>query len=70
MSRFRRRHCRGQMFLFYLAAFAVVFLLCGLGLDISLMNLSQARLSRACDAAVISGVQQARPVREISLVIR
>jgi len=41
---------------FFLVAFGTVFLLCGLAIDSGLLYLAKARMSRACDAAVISGV--------------
>jgi len=61
----------GQTFVFFLVAFTTVFLLCGLGLDCGLYYLAKARLSRATDAAVISGVQNfAKGRDEVANIMR
>lgn len=52
---FLRQILRGQTFVFFLASFSTVFLLCGLGLDAGLWYLDRTRLSRACDSSVITG---------------
>lgn len=61
----------GQTFVFFLVAFTTVFLLCGLGLDSGLYYLAKARLSRALDASVITGVQNfAKPRDEVADIMR
>ncbi len=46
---------KAQTFVFFLVSFSTVFLLCGMGLDMGLWFLDRTRLSRACDAAAITG---------------
>jgi hypothetical protein len=52
----RQRSAPGQTFVFFLVTFGTVFLLCGLALDAGMLYLTKAKLSRACDASVVSGV--------------
>lgn len=46
---------KAQTFVFFLVSLGTVFLLCGMGLDMGLWFLDRTRLSRACDAAAITG---------------
>lgn len=46
---------KAQTFVFFAVSLSTVFLLCGLGLDMGLWFLDRTRLSRACDAAAITG---------------
>jgi hypothetical protein len=62
---------RAQTFVLFLVSFSTVFLLCGLALDSGLLYLDNARLSRACDAAVISGVKNFNKTKlEVANIMR
>lgn len=50
-----KRERNAQTFVFFLVSFSTVFLLCGMGLDLGLWFLDRTRLTRACDAAAITG---------------
>ncbi len=67
----KRNPRSSQTFVFFLISFGAIWLLCGLGLDGALLYLSKARISRACDAAVISGVKNFPKGRDqVSAIMR